>query len=514
MPVPSFGPVSGRGGGANPLFTSLTLAAILALAAWLRFVNLGYSDFQGDEIKALVQLSGGESFVEFLLRQRKPPGQWFITYIYGLFDPQYSNHLLLRLPFAIASVSSVFALYLLTRIYFGYIVASVAALFMAASGLFVAFGRIVQHQSITMLLILISLLLLSLAIKRDGWKLPGLYLGMICGGLALLTHFDSVCIIFPASLLIFWWYKKYRSTTSLAWTNKLYVFVAIILFIFIVLSFYIPFLWSLTEYQFSYWNRRMTGEASNSINILLSYNFSIVLIIQCALIIISLFSIKRHSHYLFLFSWLLPSLFFLEFVMSDPRSHIYVYMLPLFIFAGLGFEAIFGMAESRFIWGRRTIAVGLLVAGLFSSFAASHYLFVDHDPEFPWNNKKILGVALEGKEFAGIMGFPYRRDWRAIAEVLGNLPDRETSRFVSNEGSTVTQFYLQDTMAELSRNEIRVPSAVYLIAIKGARTWRTSILGRPLDYWRSRQDLTQVSINDQAEIILLSRNDIAQLRRQ
>ena len=45
----------------------LILGVILLLGAFLRFYNLGYSDYQGDEIKALFNVRNDKNFFEFLL---------------------------------------------------------------------------------------------------------------------------------------------------------------------------------------------------------------------------------------------------------------------------------------------------------------------------------------------------------------------------------------------------------------------------------------------------------------
>lgn len=513
MPVSSFDHVPHDRRDWGFLITLVTLVSILAFGAWLRFANLGYSDFQGDEIKALARLSGGESLVEFLLRQRKPPLQWLITYTHGLFDPHFSNHLLLRLPFTVASVISVIVFYFLAQMHFGRVVAAVAAFLMATNGIFVAFGRIVQYQSVTILLMLLSLLSLSLAIQKEGMRLRGLYLGALCGALALLGHFDAASIVLPASLLLYWWHRKHGSTNSLGAMAKFHLFGAMALFILLIGSFYIPYLLSLTDYQWKYWDRRMTGASSDSVDVFVFYNTRATLAFYGLLIVAALFAVKKNAAFLFLASWLLPPLFFLEAFMASPRTHIYVYLLPLFMIVALGFESLRGAIGSRFVRVRGVIAPAILVVGLFWSFAMSHYLYVDHEPEFPWNDKQVLGITMEGRKFAGIMGFPYRRNWQDISVVLRNVPDRETARFVTNEKSGIARFYLQDTMRQLSRREIRVPSALYLVAIEGAQNWNTMLMGRPLHYWRSRRqyllkDLSHAGAGGLSEIFVLHHDDM------
>ncbi len=100
-------------------FKYLGIIFLIVVTLWLRFANLGYSDFQGDEIKALYLPTSGQSFTQFLFDQRKGPTQFVITYLLNLVDPLYTNQLLLRLPFAIASALAVLFFYKLVNYHFG-----------------------------------------------------------------------------------------------------------------------------------------------------------------------------------------------------------------------------------------------------------------------------------------------------------------------------------------------------------------------------------------------------------
>ena len=88
---------------------------IITLTIILRVINLGYSDFQGDEIKALFLPDSGSSNIEFLLDQRKGPIQFVVTYLLKFIDPTYTNQPLIRLPFAIAGILSVVYFYKLLQ---------------------------------------------------------------------------------------------------------------------------------------------------------------------------------------------------------------------------------------------------------------------------------------------------------------------------------------------------------------------------------------------------------------
>ena len=59
----------------------ITFSILTAVTIWLRLVNLGYSDYQGDEIKALFLPTVGQGLMKFIFAQRKGPIQFFITYL-------------------------------------------------------------------------------------------------------------------------------------------------------------------------------------------------------------------------------------------------------------------------------------------------------------------------------------------------------------------------------------------------------------------------------------------------
>ncbi|HOS88604.1 MAG TPA: glycosyl transferase family 39, partial [bacterium] len=90
---------------------NLEIIVVFLLSSFLRLVNLGYSDYQGDEIKAFYLPKSGQSLRSFLIDQKKGPVQFLITYIIKFFDPLYENQFFTRLPFAIAGIFAVVFFY-------------------------------------------------------------------------------------------------------------------------------------------------------------------------------------------------------------------------------------------------------------------------------------------------------------------------------------------------------------------------------------------------------------------
>ena len=159
-----------------------------ATTIWLRLMNLGYSDYQGDEIKALFIPDPTESVATFLLTQRKGPIQFLITFILKLLDPEYSNRFFMRLPFAIAGILTVYFFYRLVEMHFSKKIAFFGAFFLATNGFFVAFSRIIQYQSFVILFMIVSLYFFTLSFKKKKWKIKGLYFGFISWAFSCLSH--------------------------------------------------------------------------------------------------------------------------------------------------------------------------------------------------------------------------------------------------------------------------------------------------------------------------------------
>lgn len=164
---------------------------VLATSFVLRFISLGYSDFQGDEIKALYLPLQGQTFFSYIIDQRKGPLQFIVTFLLKFIDPGYNNQFLMRLPFAIAGFFAVFFFYKLIELHFGKKIAFYTSLFFATNGFFVAFSRLVQYQALVILFGVLSLYFLSLASKNDKYKVRGIYFGLISWALSILAHYDG-----------------------------------------------------------------------------------------------------------------------------------------------------------------------------------------------------------------------------------------------------------------------------------------------------------------------------------
>ncbi len=189
-------PVAGAHPGAEDPsdFVKLSvLAAILALAVFFCFTNLGYNDFQGDEVKVITPaasaLEGNPDAL--LLGPRRGVGEvllpmllWRLT---GTIDEATA-----RLPFAVAGAFAVLAAYLIARRLAGERAGLIAAALLTLNGFWVAFARVVQYQSLVMWMSALALLCAWewRASLQSRWAaLVGVLLGT-----GLSAHFDILVI--------------------------------------------------------------------------------------------------------------------------------------------------------------------------------------------------------------------------------------------------------------------------------------------------------------------------------
>lgn len=180
----------------------LGLLFVVALGAVLRLSHLGYSEFQGDESR--VMLRAGEALAGMenaLLVHQKGPGEILLSAtFYGL--DGWVDEAAARLPFALANLWAVAAFFLLAWRLLGAAGGITAGGLIAIEGYLLAFGRIVQYQSIVVLVALLVLLLLEGA-RRQRERVYGRFVlvGLLLAG-GMLAHYDIVTVAIPAAYLV------------------------------------------------------------------------------------------------------------------------------------------------------------------------------------------------------------------------------------------------------------------------------------------------------------------------
>ena len=478
---------------------------LMGATAWLRLANLGYSDYQGDEGKALTILSQGKSLLGFLLHQRKGPLQFLVTYALSWYDPSFANEFLFRLPFAIAGILSVWFFYCLIRLYLEERVALYAGFLFAVNGIIVGLSRIVQYQAFVMLGTVLCLYWLTLAVNAGRYRITGLYLALFAALVSCLAHFDGFFVIPPAILLLNRWMRRNTS-------NRLrrHILFSVTIFVIPNLLFYLSLYFNLASETVGYWQARLVGKRSKTTKLFTLYNGwpatyiyllfgAIGIAHQCKKVGGALYWRRRgdavskavvpvgtvaqkESILPLLVLWIVPPYLWMEFVMSQPRTHIYVYLLPSFVFVALGLRVLDRWMEGLIdpdrqvrheteasFSARRLIVQTPSLVVLLLLFGMTNAIFVDHRPEYPWENETLLGINFTGKKMAGMMGFPYYRRWAEVATFLDEAAGPGPQLYLTNEKGLVG-FYLPTRFTRATPDSDG--NKVYILQVERPQSWR------------------------------------------
>lgn len=449
------------------LIPILPAAVLFILSTGLRLVNIGYSNYQGDEIKAFYLPKGGQNFVSFLLAQRKGPVQFVVNMItHDFVGLSYDNQFLTRLPFGIASALSVYFFYKLIFKHYGKKIALYSTFFFATNGFLVAFSRIVQYQSFVILFMVLALYLLSC--KKIFW-------GLVFWALSILSHYDGIFVAPFAFYLLILWFKEVRFTKKSIAT---FVFSGIVS-AGLILLFYLPFLLNLSEATADYWSGRLTGnvaaKVSSSKYLFTVYQPIYVIHIYTALcvfgfiyylyhLIIMKWLLKkvptlnlRFLDYpqlnskkgllVSLFLWFLMPLIFMEVIVYVPGTHIYTYIIPLMIIMSLGLvfiEKVYETILTKIKLSKLNILYYIGVCVLFSFiFLQSWAVFVENKTEYPWQEEKFLIFTMPKPTpifHLSMFGFPYYRDWQGIRDFIKQNPIAPA--YSTNERVSIARYYI------------------------------------------------------------------------
>ncbi len=430
----------GRGDQRKSLDVPLIL--ILLGSAALRLLFLDYSHFQGDEIKALYP--PGAPLPDFLLAQKKGPVQFLVTLLVHALTGKYVEWQA-RLPFSLATLLSVYIVYRLVREPFGRRPGLFAAALVGSCGLLVAFGRIAQYQAFCILFLLLTAHLLFTMLRLGDPRL--LYPGLLCYGLALLTHYDALTFA-PALGLALALAARRRAQ----WARPYFMHLALAGAIALcpVSLFYLPYMLKplfplVSDYLFS---RVASGQGMGTFRatheLLGLYLPPLYLLVTIPLLAIGALVVLRNRSApegLFILTWFVTTFAFYMFLGGDPRSHVYTYFLPGLILVALGIDAAIAAAAGG------TAARGLTAAAwafiiLFA--AVTYYMVVDHTVEHPWYRKSVFGYELPNLasgRVEGVFGFPYRRGLDQVGAMFRS--GRLRGSFNSNERDVMADYYFR-----------------------------------------------------------------------
>ena len=448
------------------------IVILLGVSMYTRFYNLGYSDYIGDEHKAFIELEEGQSYSDFFMSKRKGPMQFLVSQIPYLITGDLRNELAERIPFSIASVASVLVFYFVVKKLTknSQVAAFIAAFLLAVNGFMVGFGRIAQYQNLNLLFSFLALFFYAdLIAKKPSVKanyLKSSLLGTFFWCLSMLSHWDAVFIL-PVVAIIF---LRYLRNAGVSKNEKTKLLVINVVFGCLVL---LPFLVPYTGFQASYeenmtyFGRRIElGYFNFERYKLLTelYNPFVTFYALCGLGLLGMFLVKKS--YMFT-SWFLFAYLSFEFFVRKPGTHIYNFVIPATILSALAITQIFKVLPkaARYVWA----AVVVLVLAFL--FYQTHYIFIDHAKEYPWEQKTFVDfhdiqekyykkkkVKTRDRVYTSIttpkyninqklplFGFPHKRYWNEINDYIQqeNAEAGETLAYSTNEVKTISEWYIE-----------------------------------------------------------------------
>lgn len=494
----------------------LPLILVLLVLVLLRVVNLGYSEYQGDEIQALYLPTAGQSLGQFLMAQKKGPIQYLVTASLKKLSNNYDNVFLTRLPFALAGIVAGIMLYLFVRYAVNSGTALFALLFYSTNGMFVAFSRIVQYQTLVVLFVTTSL---YFAHKFYSFgRLKHLYFSVGFWGLGLLTHSDAMFIAFPLLAFYTLWARKY--------SVPLGKFIGLLAppFCFLVLAllgYYIPLVLNASAHTQNYWLGRFSGKITSGIISstylfsvyqpiyglqiykvlglfgLLTFIFKLIYKSQALFFLTSKFRfgfvpvIQQDGHGSFriiqlgLLLWFGSALAFMELLTKFPGTHIWTYLLPLSIFIGYGINQLYVLIKTLLLKFFYIAVISILC--LFLGYQ-SYVIFVDHTKEYPWEQESFLVWELKKPNTGyqlSLFGFPYYRGWKNLADFL--MADGRSSYYWDNEKASISRYYVP-----LIRDNKK---AGYFIKISRPQTFTNEIINKRGASWAALNQPIKVFYN-------------------
>mgnify|MGYP000555706646 CR=1 FL=1 len=363
------------------------LGLLVLIALLVRLPNLDYSEFQGDEAvimqRAAQALAGDDE--ELFLHQKGPVEILTPMALWALTGT--TTEWQARAPFTLAGVLAVAAVAVLATRWFNARAGLLTGLLLAVNGLLVAFGRIVQYQSLVVAMGALGLLALTVYARRG--RVRDLLLGAVLLAYGLLAHYDAV-LVAPAILgLLAVGLLSRRANWRREVEN---IGLALGVGVSVLGIFYVPFMLNpMFSRTFAYLSAGRLGSdgvfhnSAPSVWVMSVFYTSIYYVIGMMLLvalagmgtIVKFLSKKPGFSTDFTYAWLyfLTPFVFYVFVVIDPRTHIYTFYPGAAVLAG----ALLAEIWAR-VWPVRRggALVGAVLIGLWYLLCAGYVLSLIH----------------------------------------------------------------------------------------------------------------------------------------
>jgi hypothetical protein len=462
----------------------LLVFVLVVLSGYLRFKDLGYSEYIPDEVAVLMELKEQGSYsMDFFLTQRKGPLQYILAYIPFLLTGDIFNELAIRIPFACVSVLAVFFFYKFVReVTKSKWIAFFSTFLLMVNGFVVAFGRIVQYQSLNLLFSSISLYLF--AKHRSVWGTA-----FLC--LSFISHWDAI-YVFPIAAFLFLGQVFGMSDIR---ARGILIGKCLGVGLLVLMPFMLPYgvrHLRNTDNQ-EYFASRAGVDSVQQLNFgdkISNYAFRAELynpffFLSFILAAAALAVFAPSKSWIF-YVWLVFVFGFFLFFIRKPGTHVYNMFLPLSVLAGIGifnvFEFIRRVVDSignfldrfRMFGAAKFLVTGVVLIPLVCVFGffyyQTHEIFVDHSVEYPWQQEHLsfgrlehlekfpwliklypdYGQILETKSYDhtnltnNIIGFPLYRNWEDANAFLvaRNSETGQNLGYITNETRSIAAFYI------------------------------------------------------------------------
>jgi hypothetical protein len=183
------------------------LLLLLGTGGLLRLLHLGYAEFHGDEARAVLRAAAViQGYEDVLFLHKKGPTEILLPSATFALTGRLSEASA-RLPFALANLAALLAVWLLGARLAGPLAGWAAAMLLAVDGYFIGFARIVQYQSVVILTSALVVLVLARLAAGAAWGHPRaetryLTLAALFFATGLWSHYEGALVAAPALYLL------------------------------------------------------------------------------------------------------------------------------------------------------------------------------------------------------------------------------------------------------------------------------------------------------------------------
>ncbi|HXF63421.1 MAG TPA: glycosyltransferase family 39 protein, partial [Caldilineaceae bacterium] len=242
QPEPATGSGSATGLAPDRFRLALGLILLLGVGALLRLPHLGYAEFHGDEARAVLRAAAViQGYEDVLLLHKKGPAE-ILTPAAIFAVTGHLTEASARLPFALASLAALVAVWLLGARLDSPLAGWSAAMLLAVDGYFTGFARIVQYQSLVILTSALVMLALARLAAQPLALARYLALAALFFATGLWSHYEGALVALPALYLVGVMLRRHRAAPETA--RRLWAALGIggVVAALLLALFYLPFL--------------------------------------------------------------------------------------------------------------------------------------------------------------------------------------------------------------------------------------------------------------------------------